>query len=37
MNVEANHEEGYAVDKDDHILKELCDVCTHIVKVATEF
>jgi hypothetical protein len=36
MDVEAHQKEADAVDKDDHILKELCDVCPHIVKVTTE-
>lgn len=36
MKVEAHHEEADAVDKDDHILKELCDVCPRIVEVTIE-
>jgi hypothetical protein len=36
MDVEAHQKEADAVDKDDHILKELCDICPRNVEVTLE-
>jgi hypothetical protein len=32
VDVEANHEEAYAVDQDDEILKKLCDVSPYLIE-----